>query len=378
MNVVVGAAIFIFKYAEMKQVKISLVKFKNADYLKVTFWYDQDIITLVRKIPGVFWHKEDRAWYLADTNKNRERIGGIFRSKERIQLTGADISSEKALRYSTYAEDQSSDFRNYLIQRRYSEKTIILYVKAVRDFVNWIEKPVNEVVNEDIQNYNLREIVNKKYSLSYQNQVISALKLYFAKIDMRLIRIEEVERPRREKRLPVVLNKVEIAELFEVIRNMKHRTMLILVYACGLRRSELLNLVPGDIDSVAGRLLIRCGKGKKDRVVPISEKTIQILREYYKAYRPKVWLFEGEIPGKKYSESSIHKVFQNAKRAAGILKPATLHSLRHSFATHLMDSGYDTRLIQVLLGHSSSKTTELYTHVSLRTLHTVRSPFDDL
>lgn len=362
----------------MKQVKISQVQFKHSDHLKVTFWYDQDIITLVRKIPGVFWVKADRAWYLADTNENRKRLRELFRLEEKIQLTGANISGEIAFRYSTYAEEQSSDFRNYLIQRRYSEKTIILYVKAVRNFVSWIEKPVDEVINEDIQNYNLREIVHKKYSLSYQNQAISALKLYFEKINMRSIRIEEIERPRREKRLPVVLNKVEIAELFEVIRNMKHRTMLSLVYACGLRRSELLNIIPEDIDSVAGRLVIRCGKGKKDRVVPISEKTIQILREYYKAYRPKVWLFEGEIPGKKYSETSIHKVFQNAKRAAGIRKPATLHSLRHSFATHLMDSGYDTRLIQVLLGHSSSKTTELYTHVSLRTLHTVRSPFDDL
>ncbi len=233
-------------------------------------------------------------------------------------------------------------------------------------------------MNEDVQRYNLKEIVDKKYSLSYQNQVISALKLFFAKINMRSIQIDEVERPRREKRLPVVLNKVEVAGLFEVVRNMKHKTMLSLVYACGLRRGELLNLVPEDIDSVAGRLLIRSGKGKKDRIVPISKKMIDILREYYKAYRPKIWLFEGHNSGSKYSEASIHKVFQNAKKAAGIRKPATLHSLRHSFATHLMDSGYDTRLIQVLLGHSSSKTTELYTHVSIRTLHTVRSPFDDL
>lgn len=362
----------------MKQVRISELKYKQADHLKITFRYDQDILTLVRKIPDVFWRKEDRGWYLADTNKNRLCLKEIFEKEDHIQLTGADISCNRQLKYSSYAEEQSNEFRNYLIQRRYSEKTIIMYVKAVKDFIHWLKKPVQEVMNEDIQNYNLREIVLKRYSLSYQNQVISALKLYFEKINMRSIRIEEVERPRREKRLPVVLNKVEVSELLEVVRNMKHRTMLSLVYACGLRRSELLNLVPGDIDSVAGRLFIRSGKGKKDRIVPISEKMIDVLRVYYKAYRPVDWLFEGEVPGKRYSETSIHKVFQNAKRLAGIQKPATLHSLRHSFATHLMDSGYDTRLIQVLLGHSSSKTTELYTHVSIRTLHTVRSPFDDL
>jgi integrase/recombinase XerD len=363
---------------KMRQVKISQIKLKDTDHLKITFWYDQDIITLIRKVPGAFFQKKERAWYVADTIESRNQLNELFANSEKIQLTGADLSVNLQPRYTTYAEEQSNGFRNYLIQRRYSEKTVTMYVKAVRNFVNWLKKPVDEVLNEDVQNYNLREIVHKKYSLSYQNQVISALKLYFNKVNMRSIQISEVERPRREKRLPIVLNKVEVKELLDSGRNMKHKTMLSLVYACGLRRSELLKIVPGDIDGVTGRLFIRDGKGKKDRIVPISEKTIAMLRVYYRAYRPKTWLFEGEYPGKKYSEASIHKVFHAAKSAAGIKKPATLHSLRHSYATHLMDAGYDTRYIQVLLGHSSSKTTEQYTHVSIRSLHTIKSPFDDL
>lgn len=189
---------------------------------------------------------------------------------------------------------------------------------------------------------------------------------------------ELVHRPRREKTLPNVLSKEEVKAILEAPTNLKHRSMLSLIYACGLRRSELLNLTFKDIHSERNLLLIKQSKGKKDRVIRISNKIIYLLRDYYKAYKPKTWLFEGQQVNKKYSERSIQLVLIQAVTKAKIEKPVTLHWLRHSYATHLLESGTDLRYIQELLGHNSSKTTEIYTHVSTRNLQQIRSPFDDL
>jgi integrase/recombinase XerD len=160
--------------------------------------------------------------------------------------------------------------------------------------------------------------------------------------------------------------------------NIKHSTMLSLIYACGLRRSELINLKPADVESKRGLLVIHQSKGRKDRIVPISEKVIVMLRNYYTLYKPKIWLFEGQNAGEPYSEQSLQSVLKQSVRKAGIKKPVTLHWLRHSYATHLLESGTDLRFIQELLGHNSSKTTEIYTHVSTKSLQNIKSPFDDL
>ena len=190
--------------------------------------------------------------------------------------------------------------------------------------------------------------------------------------------IDAVHRPKREQKLPNVLSKEEIKRIIEAPKNLKHRSMLSVIYACGLRRSELLNLKPNHIDSKRKLLIIYQSKGKKDRVIPIGDKIIDLLREYYKAYRPKEWLFEGQIKGNKYSATSLEKVLKQSLQRAKIKKPVTLHWLRHSFATHLMESGTDMRYVQVLLGHKSSRTTEIYTHVSTKSLQNIKSPFDDL
>lgn len=269
-------------------------------------------------------------------------------------------------------------FRNYLVQRRYSPRTVATYIKALHGFLNWLKKPISEVDNQVIREYNRIQIVDKSYSASYQNQVISALKLFFLKVENRQIQVEEIERPVREKKLPEVMSKEEVKLLIGSIRNVKHKAMISLIYACGLRRGELISLRFGDVDSNAGRLFIHNGKGGKDRVVMISDKVIMMLRDYYKAYRPEEWLFEGAKPGSRYSESSLQMIFVRAKKAAGIRKHVTLHTLRHSYATHLLEAGTDTRYIQELLGHSSIKTTMIYTHVSQNAFKNIRSPFDDL
>ena len=154
--------------------------------------------------------------------------------------------------------------------------------------------------------------------------------------------------------------------------------MLSLIYSCGLRRSELLHLKPSDIDSKRNIVIIRQSKGKKDRITPLSPKILALLREYYQLYKPKTYLFEGQESGTTYSEQSLQSVLKQALQKGNITKPVTLHWLRHSYATHLLESGTDLRYIQELLGHNSSKTTEIYTHVSTKNLQQIKSPFDDL
>ena len=276
-------------------------------------------------------------------------------------------------------EQHLISFKNYMNFRRYSQNTIKTYADALEVFFRFYKDQAPESLNiEDIINFNTSYILKKNLSASYQNQVINAIKLFYRNRFNRAMEVDFIQRPRREKRLPNVLSKNEVKSILEAPTNLKHRAMLSLIYACGLRRSELLNLTLKDILSDRNLLFIRQSKGKKDRVVPISIKLIEILRDYYKAFKPKTWLFEGQEVGKKYSERSIQLVLNQAVEKAKIVKPVSLHWLRHSYATHLLESGTDLRYIQELLGHSSSRTTEIYTHVSTRNLQQIRSPFDDL
>jgi integrase/recombinase XerD len=175
-----------------------------------------------------------------------------------------------------------------------------------------------------------------------------------------------------------VLSKEEVKLILLAPSNIKHKAMLSLIYSCGLRCSELLNLRPEHIDSKRGLVIIKQSKGKKDRVTPLSLKLVELLREYYISIKPKEWLFEGQKLGTQYSEKSLQSVLKQSLEKSKIIKPVTLHWLRHSYATHLLEGGTDLRYIQELLGHNSSRTTEIYTHVSTNRLQNIKSPFDDL
>lgn len=270
-------------------------------------------------------------------------------------------------------------FKNYMNYRRYSENTIKTYSDALEVFFRFFQnKKLESLTIEDIIQFNNDYILRKNLSSSYQNQVINAVKLFYRNRFNKIMEVDFIQRPRREKRLPNVLSKEEVKSILEAPTNLKHRAMLSLIYACGLRRSELLNLTLTDILSNRNLLFIRQSKGKKDRVVPISNRLIDILREYYKAFKPKAWLFEGQIPNTKYSEKSLENVLKQSLIKTKISKKVSLHWLRHSYATHLLENGTDLRYIQELLGHSSSRTTEIYTHVSTLNLQQIRSPFDDL
>jgi integrase/recombinase XerD len=230
----------------------------------------------------------------------------------------------------------------------------------------------------DVISFNEGYILKNRFSWSYQNQIISALKLFFNQVIVKDLVVSEIKRPRRSKSLPDIFSVDEIERFLKSIRNIKHKSALGLIYACGLRRSELIRLQINAIDSKRGILLIKGAKGNKDRIVPLPGSMIELLREYYKLYRPKVWLFEGVIAGEPYSETSLRQAFIRTIKEADIKKKLSLHSLRHSYATHLLENGIDLRFIQELLGHKSSKTTEIYTHVRVKSIESIKSPFEKL
>ena len=361
----------------------------ESDVVFLEFEKGNSIIPAVKSIPGVTWSQTKRLWYIPLCEFDLSKVLAVLNSQAFVDYRWLSQSirkgpqkeepEKKKTEVPLEIEEGLNKLRLWMTHKRYSESSIKSYVEGTKAFLSFVHpKPVHEICSEDMVDFVNGYIIKKKLSYAFQNQVINAVKIYFREIVQSRFDVEKFERPRTEHRLPNVLSKVEIAAILKAHINPKHRIMLSLIYACGLRRSELLNLRPLDIDSNRGLLIIRQSKGKKDRVVPISEKTIEMLREYYRMYRPKVWLFEGQEKGEQYSEKSLQSVLKLALKKANITKPVTLHWLRHSYATHLLESGTDLRYIQELLGHKSSKTTEIYTHVSTKNLQNIKSPFDDL
>lgn len=274
--------------------------------------------------------------------------------------------------------NQIDYFEALLKSRRYSNSTIKTYTEAIKVFLKYFEdRDPAEISNKDFILFNSNFILKNGYSASYQNQVINAIKLFYLKVENRALSIEDIERPKRYNPLPKVIPKEMVEKMLTSIPNFKHKTALTLIYACGLRRSELINLRLKDLDSKRRTVTIVNGKGQKDRVLPVSEKLMKMIIKYYKLYRPSNYLIEGQFKGNSYSETSLEKIFH--KYLGKIYKNHnfTLHCLRHSYTTHLLEAGVSLRYIQELLGHKSSKTTEIYTHVSMTGLQNIKNPADD-
>lgn len=342
--------------------KSYIIKLGNESRIAVKFEKNPDLIARFKKIEGAKWSSSSGVWHLPDTPAYRERFG----------MSQAIILDE-------VHKGRIQVFEEWLRSRRYSENTVKVYTDALKSFLLFCNsKPVEQIQESDVVRYNNEYILKNGLSSSYQNQIVNAIKLFFRTQENCSLNPDLVHRPKREKTLPNVLSKEEVKMILCAPVNIKHRAMLSLIYSCGLRRGELLNLQPTDIDAKRGIVIIRQGKGKKDRIAPLSEKILALLREYYVAYRPKTWLFEGQKPDTPYDERSLASVLKQALAKTSIKKPVTLHWLRHSYATHLHESGTDIRYIQELLGHKSSKTTEIYTHVSTRHIQKIKSPFDDL
>ena len=261
--------------------------------------------------------------------------------------------------------------------RNYSPRSIDTYIHLLCDLEKYFKCSVDEVSVDQVKDFLQYSITERNLSVSYINQVISAVKILQKDVLGKEWESIRIKRPRRIKKLPVVLSKEEMKSMIETTRNLKHRTILAVIYSAGLRISELINLRPADIDSDRKQIRI-LGKGNKYRYTLLSVNTLDMLRIYWRAYRPERYLFEGQKPGQPISRETIQVVFKHACKKTGINKPASVHSLRHSFATHLLESGVNLKIIQSLLGHSSLRTTSIYLHVTRFDPSTVKSPFDEI
>jgi integrase/recombinase XerD len=349
----------------------------------------QELITIFRSIEGRLFSATHKMWHFPDNENSKAALKNkldkkydliwetnkvnLIHSKHQVVINKTQISP--------YTEEYSNAillFKKWMQQKRYSENTVEVYTDCLHVFFNWVQQPILEIDNSHVFLFNDQYILKKQLSVTYQSQFVNALKLFYSRLFDRKLIIERIDRPKKPKTLPNVLSKEEIKLILEGIINNKHRAMLSLIYACGLRCGELLSLKPEHIDSNRNLIIIKQAKGNKDRVAPLSTKLIELLRTYYKQYQPKNYLFEGQESGEAYTARSLQQVLKQAVAKARIKKPVTLHWLRHSFATHLLENGTDLRYIQEILGHSRSTTTEIYTHVSNKSIQKIVSPFDYL
>jgi integrase/recombinase XerD len=260
--------------------------------------------------------------------------------------------------------------------RNYSERTIVSYVRCIERLSFHYKTPPDLLSLDQIKSYLHYCVTERNESTSTLNQIISAVRILYADVLQRTWEPIKLKRPRKEKQLPVVLSTHEVSLLIDSVKNAKHRLILITAYSAGLRINEVRCLRITDIDSDRMQIRVKNGKGKKDRFTLLSSKTLEQLRTYYKLFRPKKYLFEGYRPGEPIHVRTIGHIFQRAMKSSGITKEATFHSLRHSFATHLLEQGTNLRLIQQLLGHNSLRTTSVYLHVSRFDPREIVSPFD--
>jgi site-specific recombinase XerD len=265
-----------------------------------------------------------------------------------------------------------------LILKGYSPNTLKTYTSEFHVLLRVLSmRSVNTLTYEQMKSYLLWLITNRKYGEAQVHTAVNALKFYFEKVLNQPQMVFDLPRPKKPLVLPKVLGESEVQKLFTVTDNIKHRAMLMLGYGCGLRVSEIVGLTIRNIDKSRMMILVERAKGKKDRMVPLPESLLPLLREYYKQYKPKVYLFEGQDGG-QYSIRSVQAVFQDAKAKGKVFKKVGVHGLRHSYATHLLEGGTDVRVIQELLGHNELKTTMRYTQVSKKELSKVTSPLDTL
>ena len=375
-------------------IKLSKVIHREKEIICLHFNYDAELQQGVKSLTGYKWSHTHKAWYFENSPDLLKKLSDTFRNKAQLDysaLTEGGLASvtpivQEAKQVNQGLSPLNADhklkvdsFKLWMLSKRYSESTIGTYIEALVIFLRYFYlKTLEEITNDDLICFNNDYILKGKFSASYQNQVVNAVKLFFNTIENKKLQPELIHRPKRAKVLPNILSKEEIKLLLSAPSNIKHRSILSLIYSCGLRRSEAIHLKLTDIDVNRGLIIIRQAKGKKDRIVPLSEKIKILLSDYFASYKPKIWVFEGQDGKSAYDESSLAHVLKQALEKSKIKKPVTLHWLRHSYATHLLENGTDLRYIQEILGHSRSTTTEIYTHVSNKSIQKVISPFDTL
>lgn len=408
----------LYKLMFMVVVRLKGIWYQQLEYIGICYEKNAQVDAIIRRHPSCRWSKSNKCWLirLSRENYNRlvkqlEGIAGIEnaelksylanRKKTTLPKDNKLIPGTKAVSPSAQALDISKlnagidrnrdikevnhhvlpAMEQHLKLKCYSKSTIKTYLNEVAQLLRVLNnRPADNLTEEEIKRYLVYCYEKAKLSENTLHSRINALKFYYEQVVKRDQFFWNIPRPRKHLQIPRLLNEVELARLFNSLRNKKHKAMLFTAYSAGLRVSEVVNLKLENIDSARMQIFIMKSKGKKDRYVNLSPILLDILRDYIKMYipRPRNYLFESEQTGTAYPVRTVQQIFSNAKIRAGIRKKVGIHSLRHSFATHLLDKGTDIKYIKDLLGHFNIKTTERYLHVSKRQLVNIESPFDDL
>lgn len=371
-----------------KSITLKNLLINEVKQIGIQFQPDKVVQALLKELPNIKWSKEFSMAYIPNNKVNIKLIfqkfrgvawvnGNYFFSKKRVFNQNEPINVEW-FRRRKVAPGYKVCPEEYLLKlelKCYANNTVKTYIKCFERFINAHEETDYMRIDErEIRSY-LQELIQKGYSDSYVNQMINSIKFYYELVKGMPNRFYSIERPRKKEALPKVISLEEVKGIILNSNNIKHKCIVSLLYSAGLRRSELLNLKLQDIDSKRMTILVKNSKGGKDRITMLNENVLKDLRKYYKEWKPQKYLFEGK-EGTQYSASSVLNIIKKAAKKAGIKKNVSPHILRHSFATHLLENGTDLRYIQSLMGHSSSKTTEIYTQVATNHLKNIKSPIE--
>ncbi len=370
------------------KISCSFIYHNKKECIQLLFNYDAQINKILRDLKFVKFSSTLKSWYL-QKNKNHlnqtvKSLDGIaevdttklnFLSKTEV----VEISKKYNFNISEHNKNQLTIFIKMLTLKAYSLSTITTYKSEFAVFLQTLNSvKADELKTDRVKNYLFYCHDKLKLSENTIHSRMNALKFYYEKVLKRERFFFDIPRPKRPLKLPKVISEEKIFKGLSEIKNLKHQVLLMIAYSAGLRVSEVINIKVADINSDRMQIFIERAKGKKDRLVPLSKVALELLREYYKKYQPKKWLFEGQIKGTPYSSRSAQLVFNYYFEKVGIPKYITFHSLRHSYATHLLEGGTDIKYIQELLGHNDIKTTIRYTHVSKKSMQKIESPLDKI
>ncbi len=395
MNLLINTQHTTKKMLELTKRELQLSKgeinifLNSVNRIAAAFPYNEHYINQLKTINGYRWHPDEKQWSVPFTIENAQRIIKIFdveklsidyKLKNRLYQSNEKTAEKLPQLHQVVINDLTELCRTMRL-KNYSYKTIKAYLSCIRTFAkSFHPRTPKQLGEKEIREYLIGMSESGKYTAGTINQVFNALRFLYVEFYQKPFVIGKIPRPKKEQKLPDVLNEEEVLRIFKAVENIKHRVILMMTYASGLRVSEVVNLRIEDIDANRMLIHIREAKGKKDRYVPLSEVIVKPLNLYWQAYNlgEKGWLFPGSKTNYHIAVRSIQAVFERAVRKTGITKHASMHTLRHSYATHSHEYGYDIRHIQKLLGHKSLKTTQIYTHISTNEISKIKSPLDFL
>ena len=367
----------------MKKIYLNQTDYKGEMVILIKFPFNRQLIDHIKTIKNAKWSQSLRAWYLRKETFDLHQMLKLFKGiayidYSELKAKHSTLVKEKRIQKTEDSVQVPKKFTEHLRLKRYSKNTIVTYISELKKFQRfYIDTDLESLNEEDVKRYLMFLIQKKKVAVSTQNQAISAIKYYYEKILKKPRLLIAIERPRKVKKLPQIISETDVLNLLKQTNNLKHKAIIALLYSSGLRISEVIELKQKDLNFESLSIHVKQAKGFKDRITILANSTAAVVHMYIKNYNPKNYLFEGQYGG-KYSPSSINQFIKRNAKAAGIKQSISAHTLRHSFATHLLNNGTDIRLIKDLLGHNSIKTTQIYTHVSDRDLRMIESPMDTL